>query len=324
MATVRGDDGVSSGMVPNAPYGVWGDSGSNAPGGYGVIGTSKNYSGVVGETLNAGTRAAGVYGAGHVGVAGAVTNATTAPSTGVGVYGTGSNDGGLNAIGVQGVSDSNVGVEGDSLTGIGVQGVSSRQGYNFGVVGRGPNAGVAAFNPNNNHAAYLASDCCAAWFTGDVRITGTLFKGGGGFRIDHPLDPTGKYLSHSFVESSDMKTFYDGTVVADDRGTAVVELPAWFEALNTDFRYQLTAVGGPTPQLHVSREIRDGGFEISGATAGTTVCWQVTARRQDRWARANAIPVESEKPQNEREHYLHPELHDASEDMSVARVRHPH
>jgi hypothetical protein len=28
---------------------------------------------------------------------------------------------------------------------------------------------------------------------GDARVTGTLSKGGGSFRIDHPLDPANKY-----------------------------------------------------------------------------------------------------------------------------------
>jgi hypothetical protein len=36
---------------------------------------------------------------------------------------------------------------------------------------------------------------------GDATVTGSLSKGGGSFRIDHPLDPAGKYLYHSFVES---------------------------------------------------------------------------------------------------------------------------
>ncbi len=34
---------------------------------------------------------------------------------------------------------------------------------------------------------------------GDLSITGSLSKGGGGFKIDHPLEPEKKYLSHSFV-----------------------------------------------------------------------------------------------------------------------------
>ncbi len=87
-----------------------------------------------------------------------------------------------------------------------------------------PNDGVAAFNPNNDHAAYLASGCCAAWFTGDVVVTGTLSKGHSKFQIDHPLDSANKYLSLSAVESSDMKNVYDGIAVLDASGEATVEL----------------------------------------------------------------------------------------------------
>lgn len=53
-----------------------------------------------------------------------------------------------------------------------------------------------------------------------------------------------------------MKNIYDGTVVLDSNGEAMVELAEWFEALNRDFRYQLTCIGGFAPVL-----IRD---EISG------------------------------------------------------------
>ena len=35
---------------------------------------------------------------------------------------------------------------------------------------------------------------------GDLSITGSLSKGGRGFKIDHPLEPDKKYLHHSFVE----------------------------------------------------------------------------------------------------------------------------
>jgi hypothetical protein len=34
---------------------------------------------------------------------------------------------------------------------------------------------------------------------GDLDVRGSVSKGGGGFRIDHPLAPESKYLSHSFV-----------------------------------------------------------------------------------------------------------------------------
>jgi hypothetical protein len=31
----------------------------------------------------------------------------------------------------------------------------------------------------------------------------------------------------------------------------------WFGALNKDFRYQLTAIGAPGPNLHIAEEISD-------------------------------------------------------------------
>jgi hypothetical protein len=82
----------------------------------------------------------------------------------------------------------------------------------------------------------------AAYLDG-VYIRGPLQKPAGQFKIDHPLDPANKYLSHSFVESPDMKNIYDGVVALDDKGEAEIELPDWFGALNKDFRYQLTAIG---------------------------------------------------------------------------------
>ena len=61
--------------------------------------------------------------------------------------------------------------------------------------------------------------------------------------------PRNKYLSHSFVESPDMMNIYNGNVTLGPDGTAWVRMPEWFEALNQDFRYQLTAMGAPGPNL---------------------------------------------------------------------------
>jgi hypothetical protein len=154
---------------------------------------------------------------------------------------------------------------------------------------------------------------------GDLAVTGTVSKGGGAFKIDHPLDPGGKYLYHSFVESPDMKNIYDGTVVLDPAGRATVELPDWFEALNRDFRYQLTPVGSPAPGLHVAAKITGGRFTIAGGPAGTEVCWQVTGIRKDRWASAHRIPVEQDKPAADQGRYLHPDLYDGQPLTELAR-----
>ena len=52
------------------------------------------------------------------------------------------------------------------------------------------------------------------------------------------------YRVHSFVESPDMMNIYNGNAILDESGEAWAELPEWFEALNRDFRYQLTCIGG--------------------------------------------------------------------------------
>src|SRR5208282_2151874 len=95
------------------------------------------------------------------------------------------------------------------------------------------------------------------YFAGNLTVTGQMTKGSGSFKIDHPLDPANRYLSHSFVESPDMMNIYNGNVTTDPRGLATVVLPDYFEALNGDFRYQLTAIG-QFAQAIVAKEIDHG------------------------------------------------------------------
>ena len=82
-----------------------------------------------------------------------------------------------------------------------------------------------------------------AFGTGDVDVAGTLTAATKDFKIDHPLDPQNSLLYHSSVESSEMMNIYSGNLLLDSNGEGVVSMPKWFEALNTDFRYQLTAIG---------------------------------------------------------------------------------
>ena len=163
--------------------------------------------------------------------------------------------------------------------------------------------GIAAWNDNGSAPALYAhnfSGGLAAIFQGGVNIFGTLTKSSGAFRIDHPLDPENKYLYHSFVESPDMMNIYNGNVILDENGKAWVEMPNWFEALNIEYRYQLTPIGTPGPNLYVAKEVSDNRFKIAGGQAGMEVSWQITGIRNDTFARENRIPVEQDKPVEER------------------------
>jgi len=141
---------------------------------------------------------------------------------------------------------------------------------------------------------------------GSLVVTGTVAKGGGSFKIDHPLDPANKTLSHSFVESPDMMNIYNGVVTLNRRGEAVITLPDYFEALNRDFRYQLTCIGGFAP-VFIAEEIKSNRFKIAGGKASMKVSWQITGIRHDAYANAHRIPVEEEKAASERGAYLRPE-----------------
>jgi hypothetical protein len=152
--------------------------------------------------------------------------------------------------------------------------------------------------------------------SGNVDVLGTLSKGGGSFKIDHPLDPANKYLYHSFVESPDMMNIYNGNVTTDASGEAAVELPEWFETLNRDFRYQLTVIG-QFAQAIVAGKVANHRFVINTDKPNVEVSWQVTGIRQDAFANAHRIPVEAEKAPADRSHYLYPDLVGAPETARI-------
>jgi hypothetical protein len=188
----------------------------------------------------------------------------------------------------------------------GQTGVEGHSDTGYGVTGIGGNIGVFAQNLEQNTRAFLGTRGLAGDFYGDVfihgniSIDGNLSKKSGGFQIDHPQHPADKILSHSFVESSEMKNVYDGITGTDANGEATIELPEWFESLNGSFRYQLTSIGGPAPDLHIAQEITENRFKIAGGTPNVRISWQVTGVRHDAWAQANAMVAEQDKPEDER------------------------
>ncbi len=262
-----------------------------------IIATSggSGKAGVYGKnSQTTGTTSYGVLGEGPVGVKGTISG-----SSGTGVWGWGGNRG----TGVLGTSSTGVRGESTTADGAGVYGIA--------------NNGVASY------AIWgISTNSYAGYFSGKVHVNGTLSKNAGSFKIDHPLDPAGRYLSHSFVESPDMMNVYNGNVVTDDSGRAVVELPDYFEALNRDFRYQLTVIGR-FAQAIVEEEIAGNRFTVRTNIGGVKVSWQVTGIRRDAYAEAHRIPVEEEKPEAERGTYLHPELYGQPEEAGIEWATHP-
>ena len=162
----------------------------------------------------------------------------------------------------------------------------------------------------------------AGYFDGNIIVNGNVYSNNTSLKMDDPLDPANKYLSHSAVESPDMMNIYNGIVVLDSNGEAIVQMPNWFSALNHEFRYQLTCIGGFAP-VYIAEELANDQFKVGGGRAGMKISWQITGIRQDAWANAHRIPVEEMKNDRERGYYLHPELYGQPEEKQIEWARHP-
>jgi trimeric autotransporter adhesin len=287
--------------------GIRGEANSLTGTGYGVFGDSDSTQ----------TGAAGVYG-------------FTSQSTG-GTFGVlGESDSGV-GLGVAGRRGGSFGIVAQGIIGgvpVGVLGDSN--GYGVAATSDNSNALIAGNNGGADTLLVFANGGGAPIFAagtggsllldalGNLSVSGAIFAGTKDFKIDHPLDPANKYLYHASIESSEMKNIYDGVAVLDASGSATVALPDWFEAVNGDFRYQLTAMGAPGPNLHIAQEIVDNRFTIGGGQAGMKVSWQVTGVRHDAYAKAHPLQVNVEKGPDERGFFIHPELYGAPAEKSLA------
>ena len=211
-----------------------------------------------------------------------------------GIYGE-SDNGGLASIGVAGF--------GTGSDGTGVYGeVSGASGTNYAVYG-----------------VDLSANGLAGAFEGGVTVTGDLNVGGAkNFIIDHPLDPANKVLYHHCVESSDVMNIYNGNITTDAAGHATVLLPDYFEALNKDYKYQLTCIGA-FAQAIVSEEIRKNKFVIATDKPGIKVSWQVSGVRNDKAMNIHVPVTERAKQGAEVGKYYCPEAYGFSQEMGALK-----
>jgi trimeric autotransporter adhesin len=290
-------------VVTGEAVAVQGTTTSSADGSVGLYGharsTATNVYGVAGDTGSTG------YGAGVIGSA----YATSGTAFG-GFFSAASPDGNAMFAYSSATSGYPVAVVGEVESPTGVAG-SFRAHSGSGLILLGQSG------PDSTNV-FTVDAAGNGFYAGNLTVNGTVSKGGGSFKIDDPLDPANKTLSHSFVESPDMMNIYNGNVVTDGHGRATVELPAYFEALNRELRYQLTVIG-QFAQAIVVEKVRDNRFVIKTSKPGVEVSWQVTGIRHDAYANAHRIPVEEVKSPDEQGHYLHPELFDTGAGKSSVR-----
>ena len=170
---------------------------------------------------------------------------------------------------------------------VGVEGFSQpTAGFGIGVLGRGGWYGVAS--------------------VGDFTATGVK-----AFTIDHPEDPENKMLKHFAIESNEVLNMYRGVVKLDANGQAIIELPDYFEAININPSYQLTAIGTPH-QPYIMQEIQGNQFVVAG-TPNTKVSWTVYADRNDPYMQQNPEKANDvvNKTGERQGKYLNPELYGA-------------
>ena len=101
-----------------------------------------------------------------------------------------------------------------------------------------------------------------------------------------------------------------------DDGYATVQLPDYFEALNKDFRYQLTVIGA-FAQAIISQKVKDNQFVIQTSQPNLEVSWQITGIRKDPYAEAHRTVPEVEKSAEEKGRYINPELYGKTDQHRV-------
>ncbi|HLP86217.1 MAG TPA: hypothetical protein VK157_17830 [Phycisphaerales bacterium] len=193
----------------------------------------------------------------------------------------------------------------------------------WGVEGRASANGTAGVRGNLDSASFTgagiegsaSTTIAGSWagrFFGNVTVQGAFSATSKSFRIDHPQDPENKELWHASIESDQYINVYSGNVTTDATGYATITLPAWMEATNHNFRYQLTVIDEGEQQTdfvmaRVVSKVADNKFAIKTSAPNVEVSWQLTGERKDAWALKNPLQVEQNKLEQNRGKYINPE-----------------
>lgn len=196
----------------------------------------------------------------------------------------------------------------DGVDHIGVFGYSSPvPTYGIGVQGKGGFYGVHGIKDRSGAGWGVFS-------TGDIGGTGTKH-----FVIDDPRDPENKYLRHASIESNEILNLYRGTATFGVNGSVLVKLPDYYEVINKNPSYQLTAIGASMPDLYIQKEVSEGSFVISGGVSGKKVSWILTAERNDPYLQQNPEVREVVLDKGPRRgKYLTPELYGQPKEMAIS------
>lgn len=319
-------------------FGVYGINTSQGHGVYGIANhaTAANGVGVVATHSHA-------QGVGLIAIGGAITTPAAILSLGtvgeaidavgrqIGIWGDASEGGTAAKVGILGTAGAfgpagaisgQVGVLGRySFEGVGVQGQAWTAAGVFALYN--PPAGYTDVGVFGNVGDAAIFGGLAGLFVGNVHISGNYTATGTkSFLIDHPQKPATHYLRHFCAEGPEPNTLYRGTVTLNAQGEAIVELPAYFEALNADFSYHLTCLGDYAP-VYIKQRIQGNRFVIGGGKPGMEVSWLVIARRNDPYWRSHPEEqlVEIPKEPDNIGKYLHPELYGAPRSQTAAYRR---
>ena len=159
----------------------------------------------------------------------------------------------------------------------------------------GPIAFLAGHYGDWGPGLYADGNQRAAVFDHSIQVYGGVYKTVCNFEIDHPLDPLGKLLRHTSVESPQPVVIYRGKAELDASGEAVVELPAYFVALTREDEatVMVTPIGRPF-MTGYEWDVGFGSFRAYG-DANRSISWVVYADRDDPSLHRHHHLVEEEK-----------------------------